>query len=85
MLHFPRLLARGLLIHIPDPNAYCHRLTKQFGKHVIYRMISVLLFPTRTITENHPQSATEIKALWIGAHQKVDVSQGSAASNMPKS
>jgi hypothetical protein len=48
-------------------------------------MISVALFPTRTITENHPQSATEIKALWIGAHQKVDVSQGSAASNMPKS
>jgi hypothetical protein len=45
MLDFPRLLARGLLIHFPDPNAYGHRLAKQFGKHVIYPMISVLLFP----------------------------------------
>jgi hypothetical protein len=42
MLDFPRLLARGLLIHFPDPNAYCHRLAEQFRKHVI----AITLFPT---------------------------------------
>jgi hypothetical protein len=46
MLDFTRLLARGLLIHFPDPNAYCYRLAWQFGKHMIYRMISIALFPT---------------------------------------
>jgi hypothetical protein len=43
MLDFPRLLARGLLIHFLDPNAYCHRLAKQFGKHVIYRDICPII------------------------------------------
>jgi hypothetical protein len=55
MLDFPGLLARGLLIHLPDPNAYCHPLAKEFGKHVIsIALFLTLIYKVNAIQKQDP-------------------------------